>query len=167
MPNIRHELIIAAPAEKIYNALTNQEGLSAWWTPNTNAQPEPGSIARFPFGSGYFKEMKIIALEPSRRVDWLCITGADEWVGTAISFQLYAGDKNALLDAHPEAQGQVEQNMNKGEATLLVFHHDNWKAYTPMFAECNYTWARFLNSLKQYCETGKGRPWPNQHRAGQ
>ena len=87
MPNICHELIIEASAEKVYHAITSQQGLSAWWTPDANAKPERDSVARFPFGSEYFKEMKIIELVPSRKVKWTCITGASEWLGTTISFR--------------------------------------------------------------------------------
>jgi len=164
MPNIRHELIIAASAEKIYHAITTPEGLSAWWTPDAKVKPERDSVARFPFGPEYFKEMKIIALNPSRLVKWICLTGADEWKGTTISFELQTGDKESLLKSHPELKGQIEQQRSDN-ATLLIFQHDDWKEYTLMFAECNYTWGQFLRSLKLLCETGKGRPWPNQHRS--
>jgi len=163
MPDIRHELIIGAPAEKIYAALTRQEGLSAWWTPGTKARSERNSIARFAFGPEYFKEMKIVELNPSGFVKWICITGADEWIGTTISYELQPGDKATLLNSHPEAKDQVQQQRKADKVTLLIFHHDGWKEYTPMFAECNYTWGQFLRSLKLLCETGKGRPWPNQH----
>jgi uncharacterized protein YndB with AHSA1/START domain len=162
MPNIHHELLIGVPAEKIYRAITNQEEISAWWTPGTTAKPELNSVARFPFGPDYFKEMKITELKSFEQVKWVCIAGAKEWVGTTITLTLHPGDKKNLLNAHPEINGQVEQQ--KGDkATLLIFHHDDWKEYTPMFAECNYTWGQFLRSLKLLCETGKGRPWPNQH----
>lgn len=164
MPNIRHELLIGAPAEKIYKAITSQEGLSAWWTPGAKAKPERGSIARFAFGAEYFKEMKIAELEPPELVKWICITGAGEWVGTTLSFSLHPGDKQTLSDAHPEVKDQVQQQGKGEETTLLIFHHDDWKEYTPMFAECNYTWGQFLRSLKLLCETGRGRPWPDQHR---
>jgi hypothetical protein len=59
--------------------------------------------------------------------------------------------------------GQLQQQRDINKGTLLIFHHDDWKAYTPMFAECSYTWGQFLRSLKLLCETGKGRPWPKQH----
>jgi uncharacterized protein YndB with AHSA1/START domain len=163
MPTIRHELIIGAAASSVYDAITTQEGLSAWWSPGTRAHPERNSIAHFPFGPSYFKEMKITALEPSRRVDWSCIAGADEWIGTAISFRLHSGDKAALAGSHPDTRDQIEQQA-AASATVLSFSHDNWRDYTPMFGECSYTWAQFLRSLKLLCETGKGRPWPNQHR---
>jgi len=163
MPNIHHELLIIAAPEKIYNSITTQEGLSAWWTPGATAKPELDSIARFPFGPNYFKEMKIITLKP-QQVEWICIKGADEWIDTTISFKLHPGSKAALLNSHPELQGQLEQQKDFDNGALLVFRHDNWKNYTAMFAECNYTWGQFLRSLKLFCETGKGRPWPNQHR---
>ena len=162
MPDIRHEVLIGASPESIYQALTSQEGLSAWWTPGASAKPELNSIARFDFGPAYFKKMKITGLDPARRVDWTCIAGAAEWIGTTISFELQPGDREALLQAHPELGDQVQQqNGNRG--TLLIFHHNGWRDYTPMFAECNYTWAQMLRSLKLWCETGRGRSWPHQH----
>jgi len=165
MPNIRHELLIGALPEKIYDAVTTQNGLSEWWTPDTKAKPEVNSIARFSFGPEYFKEMKITGLIPSRRVKWFCIAGAEEWIGTTISYELQSGDEEILLNSHAELKDQIQQQQkNDNKGTLLIFHHDDWKEYTSMFAECNYTWAQFLRSLKLFCETGKGRPWPNQHR---
>ena len=163
MPNIHQSLLIGAPADAVYRALTTQEGLAGWWTPEAKAVPEVNSIARFPFGPSYFKEMKVVALTPSKLVKWECLKGADEWIGTTLSFALEPGDKKALSGAHPEQQGQLQQAKAE-QQTLLIFEHDGWKAYSPMFAECSYTWGQFLRSLKLLCETGKGRPWPNQHR---
>lgn len=163
MPNIHQALLIGAPAEKVYGAITSQEGLSGWWTPDAKAKAEPGTIARFPFGPTYYKEMTIVELRPFGLVKWNCIKGDGEWVGTTLTFQLVSGDKKTLLSAHPEIKGQIEQ-LADDEGTLLLFRHDNWKEYTPMFAECSYTWGQFLRSLKLWCETGKGRPWPDQHR---
>jgi uncharacterized protein YndB with AHSA1/START domain len=162
MPNIRHNLLIGASGEKIYNAITSEKGLSAWWTPKTTAKAEVSSIARFPFGNDYYKEMKITELIFDEFVKWECIKGDAEWVGTNISFTLISGNKKKLLNTNPEILGQIEQQSNE-DGTMLIFHHDGWEGYTPMFAECNYTWGQFLRSLKLLCETGKGRPWPNQH----
>jgi len=163
MPDIRHELLIGAPAEVVYRAITTQEGLSAWWTPQTIAKPEIDSILRFYFGTEYYKEMKVTALKPLELVQWNCVEGFHEWVGTTISFRLHRGDKTFLLKSHPEAAGQIEQQENYDEGVLLKFEHNNWIDYTPMYAECNYTWGQFLRSLKLLCETGKGKPWPYQH----
>jgi uncharacterized protein YndB with AHSA1/START domain len=162
MPNIRHNLLIGASVEIIYKAITSEEGLSAWWTPKTKAKAELNSVANFPFGNDYFKEMKITDLNANEFVKWNCIKGDGEWLGTNISFTLISANKENLLNTNPEISGQIDQQIND-EGTLLIFQHDDWKDYTQMYAECNYTWGQFLRSLKLLCETGKGRPFPNQH----
>lgn len=164
MPDIRHRLLINTPPEKVYDAITTQEGLSAWWTPNATATAYVDSVARFPFGDNYFKEMKIVALQQPAYIEWLCVSGTEEWIGTTLSFSIEVVDKASLPGNHPEMNGQLEQQHDDFYGTLLTFHHDNWKAHTPMLAECSYTWAMFLKSLKLLCETGKGTPWPQQHR---
>jgi len=164
MPNIHHEVLIVAPAGKVYKAITSQEELSAWWTPGTSAKAEVGSVAHFPFGPNYHKEMKITELKLDQQVKWNCIAGADEWVGTTLTFTLRSGDKRSLQRDRYELGGQLEQQGDFEKGTLLIFHHDNWREYTDMYAECNYTWGQFLRSLKLFCETGKGRPYPYQHR---
>ena len=81
--------------------------------------------------------MKITQLERPNRVNWVCIKGAEEWMGTTLSFKLENGDKGALLSSHPELHDQIRQAGNEVQ-TLLIFHHDDWKSYSPMFAECSY-----------------------------
>jgi uncharacterized protein YndB with AHSA1/START domain len=139
LKSICHRLLIEAPVEKVYGALTTQEGLAGWWTPETVAIAEVGSVSRFAFGPDYFKEMKVTGLKPYSWVKWHCIKGHEEWIDTTISFEL-----------EPHQKGSV-----------LHFYHDNWKEYSQEFAGCNYDWALFLRSLKLLCETGTGLPYPN------
>lgn len=136
--SIFHRLLIEAPVEKVYHAITTQQGLAGWWTPDTIAKPEIGSISRFAFGPAYFKEMEITDLKPYSLVKWRCIKGFDDWMGTTLTFEL-----------EPHQKGCV-----------LLFHHDGWEAYTPEFASCSFDWALFFRSLKFLCETGKGFPYP-------
>lgn len=136
--SIYHRLLIEAPVEKVYEALTTEKGLAGWWTPGTKAKPVEGSIARFAFEPGYFKEMRIEELKPYSRVKWTCIKGFEDWIGTTLTFEL-----------EPHRKG-----------TVLLFHHDGWKEYTPEFASCTHDWGLFFRSLKFLCETGKGFPYP-------
>ena len=137
--SIFHRLLIKTPVEKVYEALTRQEGLAGWWTPDTKAKPELHSVSRFAFGPEYFKEMKVEELKPYSKVKWLCIKGYEEWIGTTVTFELEPHQKGATL----------------------FFHHDGWKEYSEGFASCSYDWALFLRSLKFLCETGKGFPYPD------
>jgi uncharacterized protein YndB with AHSA1/START domain len=137
--SICHRLLIEAPVEKVYEAITTQKGLAGWLTPETIAKPEVGSISRFAFGPTYYKEMKIEELKPYSKVKWLCLKADEEWIGTTLNFEL-----------EPHRKGSI-----------LYFHHDGWTAYTPEFAGCSYDWALFFRSLKFHCETGKGFPYPD------
>lgn len=135
---IHHQLLIEKPAEIVYGALATQKGLAGWWTPDTIAKPEVGSVSRFAFGPDYHKDICIEDLQPYSLVKWRCLKGFEDWVNTTISFEL-----------QPHAKG-----------TVLVFHHEGWRGYSNEFASCSYDWALFLRSLKFLCETGRGFPYP-------
>jgi uncharacterized protein YndB with AHSA1/START domain len=137
MTEIRQYLTIRAPVEKIYRALTEQEGLAGWWTEDTIAKPEVNAIIEFKFGDVYHNKMRITRLEPDRRVEWECIEGDEQWIGTTFSF-----------DLEPE-----------NDQVILRFTHGNWEKPTDFFASCNYHWGIYLRSLKHLCETGKGEPY--------
>lgn len=137
MADIRHYLSIDAPAATVYHAISEEEGLRGWWTPGAVARPKAGSIAEFTFGDRYHNKMRILRLERDRLVEWECLEGDREWVGTRFLFDLEA----------------------EGERTILRFCHGNWRQMTDFFASCNYQWAYYLRSLKAYCETGEGTPY--------
>ena len=135
MTAIRHNVVIKATPEKIYEAITTQEGLASWWAKQTIAKPEVGFTNVFTFGP-YRNEMEVMQLTPNKSVDWKCINSIEEWVGTNISFDI------------EEKEGR----------TILRFTHGGWRAVTDTFADCNYNWALFVKSLKSLCETGTGAP---------
>jgi uncharacterized protein YndB with AHSA1/START domain len=163
MPDIRQNVFIATSIDTVFKAITTERGLSGWWTPKVAASAQLGSIARFGFGPSYFKDMLIEEITQPNALRWRCVAGTDEWVGTELTFQLHGGTRGTLMQSHPEVQGQVEQAEAFDTGTILCFAHSGWRAATPMFAECSYTWGRFLHSLKQLCETGRGHPSPYEH----
>ena len=78
--------------------------------------------------------MKVTAMEPNESVDWECVDGFPDWIGTKINFTL---------------------DINDGK-TRLRFDHYNWKEANDFFAGCSFSWARYMESLRQLCQTGKG-----------
>ena len=135
MAEIRLNVTIKATPEKIYEAITTQEGLANWWAKQTTAKPEVGFVNTFTFGN-YRKERKVTKLIPKKRVEWKCIVAIEEWIGTDIVFDM------------EEKDGR----------TILRFTHAGWRAITDTYAVCTYDWAMFLKSLKSLCETGMGTP---------
>ena len=139
MTDINHRVGIKASPEKIYEALTTDDGLAKWWTNDISGAGEVGSTIEFRFNGGG-PDFTVTKLIPNKIVCWQHSGSMPEsWIGTEISFQL-----------------EVEENQ-----TFVRFTHSNWKETTDFMAHCNTKWAVFLLSLKDALETGKGKAFPN------
>lgn len=135
MKEIYHCLWINAPIREVHAAITKKSGLSAWWTKSADVGNTAGSISTFRFKSGAFNRMKIVTRKQDK-IEWLCVDGHEEWIGTQITFKLG----------------------KDGPGTKVCFSHYNWKKQSEYTGECSFHWARYLLSLKQLCETGQGTP---------
>ena len=137
MADLRHYVEIKAPLNVVYSAITDQDGLARWWTTDVKAEPVEDSVSEFKFGENYHNFIRILDLQPNKRVEWLVEKGDKQWIGTRIVFRL----------------------MPMEGGTILRFSHLNWLEITDFFASCNYQWAYYLRSLKLLCETGEGTPY--------
>jgi uncharacterized protein YndB with AHSA1/START domain len=141
MPDIRHRVVITAPLESVYEAVATKEGLSEWWTRDgVEGDSSEGSRLRFFFGQPEpAAVMEVTRLSPAGSVQWSCVEGAEEWVGTKLAFDL----------THQEDQ------------TVVLFSHADWRGASDFMAHCSARWAYFLLSLKGLMETGSGTPFPD------
>jgi uncharacterized protein YndB with AHSA1/START domain len=138
MPDILHEIVIDAPPEKVYGAITKTEELRSWWTADSTAGPEVGSVAVFKFAGGKVVfRMRIDELVPGKRVVWTCLGEDEEWKGTRLTF-----------DLHPAEEG----------GTDLRFTHAEWRSLDGYYAVCNTTWGELMYRLKEYLEGGSPGP---------
>lgn len=135
MREIYHCLWVNAPLEKAHWAVTDELGLSGWWTRSLDVEASVGSTSTFRFKSGAFNKMKIKTLEP-HRVEWECVDGHDDWKGTHITFDL----------------------RRDGERTKVCFSHYGFREQSEYVGECSFHWATYLLSLQKLCETGQGMP---------
>ena len=140
MTAIKHLLVIKSSPEKIYSAITTNEGTAKWWTEQSEIGNKVGDINIFDFGDRYHNEIIIINFIPNKKVEWECLVGDKEWIGTKLIFEIEEKDKNSVLK----------------------FTHGNWREETDFFASCNYHWGYYMLSLKLFCETGKGNPFQNE-----
>jgi hypothetical protein len=140
MPDIRHRVAISAPLQSVYEGVATKQGLSEWWTRDgVRGESSEGSTLEFFFGQPEpAAVMEVARLDPDGHVNWSCVGGNDDWVGTTIAFDL----------AH------------KDDETVVLFTHADWREPVEFMAHCSARWAYFLLSLKSYTETGKGTPFP-------
>jgi hypothetical protein len=95
-------------------------------------------VLEFRFGAGAI-DMKVLALQPAKRVLWQVADGPAEWIGTRVSWEI----------------------RQEGDWTIVLFKHQGWKEPVEFMHHCSTKWGVFLLSLKSLLETGKGAPAPN------
>ena len=148
MPHYNAELLVQAPARRLYQALTTQQGIASWWTKDCAIGGNVGARSTFHFGETW-KVMRIAKLVPDAEVHWTCtdshiaapgLKRPDEWIGTRVVFRLVP-------------RGQIH------ESTLLQFEHLGLTPQIECYPICTSGWHQFLGSLKKYAETGKGMPY--------
>ncbi|MFN3350835.1 SRPBCC family protein [Pseudorhodoplanes sp.] len=139
MPDILHRVGIKSSPNEAYKALTAIDGLADWWTNDTHGQSKVGEVIRFRFGDNGGFDMKVLELDPGKRVLWQVVDGPAEWIGTKISFDLRRED----------------------DFTVVLFKHQGWAEPVEFMHHCSTKWATFLMSLKSLIETGKGAPYPD------
>src|SRR5215813_13044825 len=88
MPDILHKIDIQSSPDDTYRALTTLEGLAGWWTQTTQGNPRASGTIQFHFGPQGGFDMKVLELEPAKRVLWQVVDGPDEWLGTKVHFDL-------------------------------------------------------------------------------
>jgi uncharacterized protein YndB with AHSA1/START domain len=142
MVDIIHRIGITSPAAQVYHALTSLDGLARWWTEEVQGDGRVGGRIEFRFRKGGQSigsmVMEVQELNPHQDVRWRCVEGPPEWVGTDITFQLSSRDGR----------------------TIVQFGHRNWREAIEFTSHCSMKWATFLLSLREYVETGTGRPSP-------
>jgi uncharacterized protein YndB with AHSA1/START domain len=135
------EVTIAATPDKVFKAITEQQGVEGWWASQVVTEPKVGSTLQATFHSGsdheFVIKMEVVNLEPAGKIEWIPRQGAPEWSGTHITWDL----------------APVEQG------TKVLFGQ---RGFATDAADGNLPgrdgWAFYLTSLKDYLETGKGNP---------
>jgi len=82
--------------------------------------------------------MTIKELVTDKKVIWQCTDEDGEWKNTFITFQLNVTDQQ----------------------TFVNFSCIQW-GKSDLCSHCSTKWAVFMLSLKDYLETGKGKPFPD------
>jgi hypothetical protein len=79
-------------------------------------------------------DMKVTEVKENESVTWEIVESPHGWVGNKISFNL---------------------DENEGK-TRVRFSHNGWAEQEDFYAICSFTWVRYMESLRQYCQTGTG-----------
>lgn len=138
MADMYHQVHIQAPPEKVYDALTTQDGLRSWWTADSLFDARRGGSAQFGFAKrAVVFRMQIDVLETGKRTAWTCVGDIDDWKDTQLTWDI---DK-------------------AGNGSVLHFTQSGWKAVTGHFPTANSTWGMLMYRLKDYLEGKNPGPY--------
>jgi len=138
MKRIIHVVDMKAERDQVYKALMTHRGLTGWWTTDLTADTTVGGRIDFRFGTVFNAQMRIAALEPVRRVEWKGVGGEQAWLENRFIFDL--GERNGM--------------------TLLTFTQDYARELDDeTYGRFNFNWGYYLESLREFCETGTGFPF--------
>jgi hypothetical protein len=110
--------------------------LASWWTTEVETDVTKAQL-NFHFHKDFNPQMRIEE-QPDKEVSWHCVKGHDAWRESTITFGL------------------------EGEngTTQLTFVQDYAKELSEeAYGRYNFSWGYYLDSLRQFCETGRGKPY--------
>ena len=143
MVDIIHRIGIKAPLARVYEAVATVKGVAGWWTEETTGEAKLGGNVHVLFRSDGKEKgrmsFEMQKLSPNQEVHWRFTAGPTEWLGTDVTFSL----------------------SQQGDQTLILFGHKNWREPVEFMAHCSMKWATFLLSLRDFVETGTGKPAPH------
>ena len=141
MADILHLIKINTTCEKAYRAITTEQGVRNWCTRDADLDNKVSGHGELRFADGKrITKIEIDELKPSTRVVWKVLSAPiPSWAKTKIEFALSAEDGG----------------------TALRFAQRGFEHADDLFAYSATAWANFLISLKEYLETGKGMPHPD------
>jgi len=132
--SIKHLFHIDAKRSDVFKAISTIEGLSNWWTTDTKGDSNVGGTIQFRFATHGGPDMKVKEVKPGESVTWECLSSPHGWTGHTFSFHL---------------------DDNDGK-TRVRFSHAGFNEEDDGYAICTFSWGRYMESLRQYCQTGKG-----------
>lgn len=137
MQDILQDFPIAAPADRVFAAVSTPAGLDQWWTLRSTGQPEVGAVYELDFGPQYQWRAEVTRAVPGRAFELRMTTSDDDWAGTRVGFEL-----------DPGAAG-----------TQVRFYHRGWPQSNEHFRISNHCWAMYLRILRRHLEHGESVPY--------
>lgn len=137
MRNIEHEIKIHSDLATVYHALASLEGLQSWHSADAAGDVKVnGQLTMKGKGKPTFC-WKIITMKPNQCVEWECVKGPGDSVGTKVWFNLAKAQDGSII---------------------VECAHQGWPGTDGNFKKCNTLWGTLLFHLKQFAETGKAKP---------
>jgi|TARA_B110000285_G_scaffold231341_1_gene299873 uncharacterized protein YndB with AHSA1/START domain len=125
---------INASKEDVFKALTESDKLSKWYTTIVKGEFKLDEIVTFEFVNFAVFKFKVIALAHNESILFECIESGWDNVGHIMKYEL-------------------DENDGK---TRVRYTYEGFSEMDDSYSNMNYSSAKYLESLRQYCQTGNG-----------
>ena len=134
MVPIKLLLHINSPKEKVFKALTESSELSKWYTTIVNGIFNLNEIITFEFVNFAEFKFKVVVLVPNESIHLEIVESKFDNTGHLMKYDL-------------------DENDGK---TRVRYTYEGFSEMDDSYANMNYSSAKYLESLRQYCQVGKG-----------
>ena len=134
MVPIKLLLHINSPKEKVFKALTESSELSKWYTTIVNGIFNLNEIITVEFVNFAEFKFKVVALVPNESIHLEIVESKFDNTGHLMKYDL-------------------DENDGK---TRVRYTYEGFSEMDDSYANMNYSSAKYLESLRQYCQIGKG-----------
>ena len=134
MVPIKLLLHINSPKEKVFKALTESSELSKWYTTIVNGIFNLNEIITVEFVNFAEFKFKVVALVPNESIHLEIVESKFDNTGHLMKYDL-------------------DENDGK---TRVRYTYEGFSEMDDSYANMNYSSAEYLESLRQYCQVGKG-----------
>ena len=128
---------INSPKEMVFKALTETNELSKWYTTIVKGDFKLGEIITFEFVNFAEFKFKVISLTQNESVYLEIVESKFDNVGHVMKYEL-------------------DENDGK---TRVRYTYEGFSEMDDSYSNMNYSSAKYLESLRQYCQTGEGDPF--------
>ncbi|MCU7845662.1 MAG: SRPBCC domain-containing protein [Candidatus Thiodiazotropha sp. (ex Monitilora ramsayi)] len=139
MAKVKHRVGINGTIDQIFAAITSSDGFAGWWASSADISHDIGGNVDLTFDDLAVLRFKYRDIQDNKKVAIQCVEGPGPWQGSMLLFEL-------------------EQAVDQVFVTLT---HQNDIAKEEDFLYFSTKWPCYLLSLRDFVETGKGRPYPN------
>tara|TARA_B100001057_G_scaffold493115_1_gene586943 strand:- start:610 stop:1044 length:435 start_codon:yes stop_codon:yes gene_type:complete len=127
-------LHINSPKEKVFKALTESSELTKWYTTIVNGKFKLDEIINVEFVNFAEFKFKVVTLVQNKSVHLEIVESKFDNIGHLMKYDL-------------------DENDGK---TRLRYSYEGFSEIDDSYANMNYSSAKYLESLRQYCQSGKG-----------
>jgi uncharacterized protein YndB with AHSA1/START domain len=137
MATLSHEIRVAAPRDRVYEAIATREGLTGWYTATIDGGVVEGKEALFTFDGREAFRWGFVELATADGVRWKCTAGPGKATGSTVTFRL--------------------SDTSDGR-TQVKLEHDGFEGPESTVRTCNTLWGILMGHLKAYAETAARVP---------